>query len=251
MGRFYLSRSRLIAQSPALIHHQTLVFSNWALKMMLSTNRLAAGLAALTLLASGAAMAEERRQLDSHEHGVTTLNIALEEGLLVMELEGPAMNFVGFEHDPRTDEQKAAIADAIAILRDGATLFELTTAAECSLRETDAEHDTDDDHSDHDEHADHDDHDDHEDHSDHDEHADHDDHDDHEDHADHSDGEQHSEFEAEYAYECSRADELTQISVRLFERFPLTNEVEASFVGDSFQTFRKLTPSDPVLKLEP
>ena len=130
-----------------------------------------------------------------------------------------------FEHEPRTDEQKAAIADAVAALEDGSTLFELTGAAECSLAETDVELETDDD-----------------DHSDHDHHSDHDDHD---------GDEQHSEFEAEYAFECDNAGKLAKIRVGLFDRFPLTTEVEVSYVGEGFQTFKSLTAADPVLTVEP
>ena len=42
----------------------------------------------------------EKRQLDSHEHGVSTLKIALEGQSIQMKLESPANDIVGFEHFP-------------------------------------------------------------------------------------------------------------------------------------------------------
>ena len=165
---------------------------------------------------------KERRQFDAHEHGVTTLNIALDNNELVAELEGPAMNFIGFEHPPRTDEQKQAVTDTIALLKNNAQLIAANSAAECTLLEANAEHVTDSDtHSD--------------------------DHDD--DHHDGADESRHSEFVAEYQYRCDEPGKLSAITVGLFERFPLTTEIDTSFLGPDVQTFKKLTPNDPVLKL--
>ena len=200
----------------------------------------------------------ERRQLDAHEHGVTILNIALEEGVLIAELEGPAMNFIGFEHPPRTPEQQQAVADTLDTLRGANQLLVASPAAECDLVEAEAEHITEASHDDHDKHHDehHSDHDDGHDDHDGDHEADHDDgHDDehghHGDHDDEHEGEsQHAEFIASYRFRCQQEDRLTQLSIGLFERFPLTNEIEASFVGPNVQTFKNLTPDNPVLQIK-
>ena len=120
---------------------------------------------------AGTALASERRQLDSHEHGVTSLNITLEEGVMLLEMEAPAMNIVGFEYTPSTDEEKKSVADALTKLENGADLFKPNTQAECTLVSSTAEHLVEDGHEDdhgdgH--HSDHDDHDEHDDdHSDH------------------------------------------------------------------------------------
>ena len=45
---------------------------------------------------------DERRQGEVHVHGLGTLNLVLEGETLVVELDGPAANFVGFERAPRT-----------------------------------------------------------------------------------------------------------------------------------------------------
>ena len=49
----------------------------------------------------------ETRQLESHEHGVSTLKIAIEGQNEQMELESPANDIVGFEHAPENNKQKA------------------------------------------------------------------------------------------------------------------------------------------------
>ena len=101
---------------------------------------------------ASAQASDERRQLGSHEHGVTVLNIALEDTALVIEMEAPAMNIVGFEHPPGTDEQKRAIADALATLQ-GDTLFAISAGAGCQLESVEAKHiieDADNAHDDHD-----------------------------------------------------------------------------------------------------
>ena len=185
------------------------------------------GAALCVLGAAGTATATERRQMGSHEHGVTILNVAAEDGAVLLELEGPAMNFVGFEHPPRTDEQKQAIADTVAALRAGDSLFTLSPAAGCTLVSASSEHTGDAAHDDHDDHGDHDDHDQHDNES------------------------SHSEFVAEYEFSCEDLSELAELTVNLFEQFPLTSEVEASFVGASFQTFKELTPDSPVIPLQP
>jgi hypothetical protein len=66
-----------------------------------------------------AASAEEQRQLGAHEHGHGHLNIAIEAKSVAFELEVPGMDIVGFEHEPSTPEQRAAVAQAKATLAGG------------------------------------------------------------------------------------------------------------------------------------
>ena len=73
--------------------------------------------------------AEETRQMGAHEHGVSTLNIAFEGNVLMMELEAPGADIVGFEYEAETDEDKARIAAAVAVLEDPTSLFVLPAAA--------------------------------------------------------------------------------------------------------------------------
>ena len=73
----------------------------------------------------------EHGSLAPHEHGVGTLNVALDDNTLELDLDSPAMNLVGFEHAATTDADKANVAAAKAGLENPLTLFNLPPAAKC------------------------------------------------------------------------------------------------------------------------
>ncbi len=95
------------------------------------------GLAAAMLgcLLLQTASAEERRELGAHQHGHGTLNIAFEGNRITMELEVPGHDIVGFEHEAKTDDQKAAVAKAKSQLGAPLALFQLPAAAGCTVKE--------------------------------------------------------------------------------------------------------------------
>lgn len=68
-----------------------------------------------------------------HRHGVAKLDITLDGGTLTLDLELPLDTAVGFEHSPRNDAERRAIAETAARLRNGMVLFKLAGAAQCSL----------------------------------------------------------------------------------------------------------------------
>jgi hypothetical protein len=103
--------------------------------------RVAFGLVVAMLVAT-AATAEERRQLQAHEHGHSALDIALEGGRVVMELAAPGADIVGFEHEATTEVEQAAIAAAKAALAEPLALFILPPAAGCKVAEAAIELDT-------------------------------------------------------------------------------------------------------------
>lgn len=84
-------------------------------------------------LGTGLAAAEPRSAA-RHEHGSTTLGIAVEGQSLVIEIDGPAANFVGFERKPATDQEKQELARVLNVLRDGAALFLTPPGAACRLQ---------------------------------------------------------------------------------------------------------------------
>ena len=91
--------------------------------------------------------ADEKRQLESHEHGVSTLKIAIEGQNVQMELESPANDIVGFEHAPENDKQKAAIESALIQLRNATGVFTPSTEANCIIKENSAEFEIEEGHS--------------------------------------------------------------------------------------------------------
>ncbi|MGK7907947.1 MAG: DUF2796 domain-containing protein [Synechococcus sp.] len=185
----------------------------------------------------------ETRQEESHVHGIVEMNVAVEGSQLYIELVSPAANIVGFEHAPNTDEQEAAVDNAIAVLEAGDNLLGLPVEAECSLVtaavESDIHSGEGDGHSEHegeheDEHSEHED-----------EHSGHEDEHEHK-HSEHEE-EVHSEFVANYEFDCANPEQLQQIEVGLFETFPGIEEIEVQALTDSGQVGKNLTPTDPIL----
>ena len=215
----------------------------------------------IALVTAFPAFAEGSRQLDAHEHGVGTLNIAIEGTTVTMMFEAPGADIVGFEHAAKSDADLATIEAAVATLGAPLDLFVVPDAAGCSVVKAQAELESEDDHDDegHDDHDDegHDDHDD-EDHDGHDD-DDHDDddhdddgHDDHDDegHDDHGDEAGHTEFHAEYTLTCDSPDALTQMTFAYFAAFPNALEVEVQIITAAGAQAFEVERDAPVLNLE-
>lgn len=181
---------------------------------------------------------QEHRQHDAHVHGAASLNLALEGDEVHIELDSPAANIVGFEHAPSSEADHAALDKAVVTLKKGDQLFRFNEEAGCRMEKAmitsallEEEHD---DHGD--EHAD-----DHE-HEKKDEH-------DHEEHeTEEHEGETHSDIEAVYHFECDQPNKLTQLTVKLFDAFPVTEELKVQYVIESKQGARELTAKDHVVK---
>jgi hypothetical protein len=69
----------------------------------------------------------------AHEHGVARLDVAVDPGRVVLALDTPLDNLLGFEHAPRNDAERQKAEAALARLRDGAKLFRIDPAAGCTL----------------------------------------------------------------------------------------------------------------------
>jgi hypothetical protein len=177
-------------------------------------------------LATTATVAEERRELGAHEHGHSTLAIAVEGTRMAMELAAPGADIVGFERPASTDEQKAAIEQAKAALADPLALFAPPSAAGCRVAETVVELETGESHGkEHAEGAAH-------------------------GEAAHAEDEGHAEFHAEYALDCADPVELGSITFAFFERFPGAEEVAVTLLTDRGQTSYEVTRAAPRLVLD-
>ena len=209
-------------------------------------------LAAATLTAP-AAFAESR-QLDAHQHGHGTLNIAFEGTSVAMELEVPGADIVGFEHAAESAADRAAVDAAMVQLANPLELFVFPTAAGCALTAaTVALHGGKDRHEGHDEHHDeaHD-----EDHgvkhsdgheADHE--AEHEE--GHEDHGDaHAEKEEsHTEFHAEYTLTCAAPSAINAIEFAYFERFPNAAELDIQMISDKGAKGFEVEHDEPRLSL--
>jgi len=75
-----------------------------------------------------------------HEHGVATLDVAVDGRKLTLQFESPLDNVIGFEHAPRTDKQRATLKKMEEKLQAGERLFKPAAAAACTLRGVTIDH---------------------------------------------------------------------------------------------------------------
>ena len=196
----------------------------------------------ITLIAAFPAIAENARELDAHEHGVGTLNIAIDGTTVAMAFEAPGVDIVGFEYAAESGADLAAIDAAVSTLGAPLDLFVMSDAANCSLVDAQAALKGEDGHDDHGEdgHAD----------------EEHDDHDkeDHNELAeegsdDNADEAGHTEFHAEYTLTCGKPDALTEIKFTYFDAFPNAKEVEVQIITTSDAQAFEVRRDAPVLDL--
>jgi len=185
--------------------------------------------AAMSLLMTSARAEDDHRELGPHVHGHGTLNIAIDDKDVSMELEVPGMDIVGFEHAASTDEQKAVVEKAKAQLTKPLGVFSLPAAAGCSVAEAkvaiEAEHDDDDHDADHKDGAD--------------------------DHNQGGDDEHagHNQFRATYAFDCTAPAELTTITFDYFTLFGGAHDLTVNVVTAKGQSKYEVSRDKPTLDL--
>ena len=158
----------------------------------------------------------EHGSLGAHEHGVGTLNVALDGPTLELDLDGPSVNLVGFEHIATTDADKAKVASARAQLENPLVLFSLPRAAECVVEAQDLE-------SPLFEAAP-------------------------EEAAGTKTEHHHSDIEAHYAFTCAKPAALKALDLaQFFKTFPGTQKIKVQLIGGSGQQGSELTPKAPSL----
>ncbi|MDH1442599.1 DUF2796 domain-containing protein [Pseudomonas sp. GD03721] len=157
--------------------------------------------------------------LGAHEHGVASLNAALDGNLLELQFESPAMNLVGFEHAAKSDADKAKVAAAKRELEQPISLFALTSG-DCKATQVELQSPLFADKA----------------------------HDHKHGHHDHKHEGEHSDIHAHYRFECAKANELKQLDLaELFKRFPATEKIQVQLIGPNGQQGVELTPAQPRL----
>lgn len=211
-------------------------------------------LLALSILATLAAQANEHKHDHDHEkvghigahvHGEAQLNVVLEDKELTIALETPAMNVMGFEYEPKTEEDLEKSHDALHALKDAEWL--VINGGKCELHDADvdwqyaeavhAHFHKDKEHGEHK----------HEEHK-HEEHK----HEEHEhSHAghQHEEGETHSDVDAKFDFDC-QSSAVEAISVNLFDAFPGFEKLNVQWIVGDKQGAQTLTASSRVLKLQ-
>jgi len=185
---------------------------------------------ALALSAPVSQAQEEHRQLGAHVHGHGTLDLAVEDQRMSLELEVPGMDIVGFEHAAQSDEQKAAVANATSLLQRPLDIFVLPAAAGCRVASAEValqpEHEHDDDDAGHDHAA-------HEGAGDH----------DHDGHAG------HNQFHATYSIDCADPAALTAITFNYFKLFAGAQALTVNVATAKGQSKYEVSRDKPTLDL--
>jgi Protein of unknown function (DUF2796) len=75
--------------------------------------------------------AAEFRSRPPHVHGSALLNIALQDAGLDIEFESPAIDVIGFEHEPATDQERATLSQANRTFDAGEHLFVWPAGVAC------------------------------------------------------------------------------------------------------------------------
>jgi Protein of unknown function (DUF2796) len=188
---------------------------------------------AITLLAAALAAApavpgEQRRELGRHVHGHGTLNIAIEDKRVTMELEAPGMDIVGFEHSAESKEQKTAVKKANALLAQPLSLFKPPKSAGCVVAAAKvaigAKPGGGDEHRDAQAKADG------------------------GEHAQEGHG-GHNEFHATYALVCDKPVNLTSLEFDYFKLFPGAQELTVNVVTGKTQNQLEVSRENPSLDL--
>ena len=196
--------------------------------MSSSRNNLICALLLISIAGSSRTLAQSA---DSHVHGNAELNVVLMGQQLQVEFVSPAINLLGFERPPNTDEEIATLNNTIEQLQRGGWLIEaIPTACQLSTEEFAApvydEHDS----SEHDhEH----------------ESSEHD----HEHESSEHDAEAHSNFRVTYLYDCDSAPRK-QLKMLAFDHYSGIETLTVQWIADQKQGYARLNKDNPVLDLE-
>ena len=168
-------------------------------------------------MSSSVAVASSRHSThEPHVHGIAVLNIIVEKNEVHLALESPAMNLLGFEHAPVTDEQKAAYQATQQKLTEASKLFAFPGAS-CQLESSDIQLLEKHPHTDHD---------------------------------DHEHSGEHADVHADYRFNCSGAQQLNEITIHLFTIFQGIQQIKVQWITGRSQGMKILTPATNHLQLK-
>ena len=160
--------------------------------------------------------AEETRQVDKHEHGVSELNIAIQSNTMVLEFMIPGADIVGFEYEAKSEQDKATVSAALTKFDDYNNIFIIPINSKCLLVSSKININQEDDHDDHDEHQE----------------------------------EAHNEFYAKYTFECGDIKSLDLLEFPYFETFSNYGELEVQFVSEIGSTSFEVEADSPIINIE-
>ena len=196
--------------------------------MSSSRNNLICALLLISIAGSSRTLAQSA---DSHVHGNAELNVVLMGQQLQVEFVSPAINLLGFERPPNTDEETATLNNTIEQLQRGGWLIEaFPTTCQLSTEEFEApvydEHES----------------------SEHDHEHESSEHDHEHESSDHH-AEAHSNFRVTYLYDCDSAPRK-QLKMLAFDHYSGIETLTVQWIANQKQGYARLNRDNPVLNLE-
>lgn len=165
-------------------------------------------------------MAAEGATVNTHAHGLSEMNVAIENQRLVIELISPAIDLVGFEHKAKTKKSINKVKKVEKRLSEHNEMFSLS-GGNCQLNSSFIDVSSliniPDDHQHHQEHS----------------------------HKKNT----HSEVIANYDYHCEKVSELSSITVKVFQLSISVKEVQAVWITEMYQGTERLNANNNVINL--
>ncbi|MFT6388877.1 MAG: G3E family GTPase [Cellvibrionaceae bacterium] len=188
--------------------------------------------AALSLLLISALTSLHSIAADKHVHGEAELFVAIESNQILIEMESPAANILGFEHEPNTSQQKAILKSSVNTLQDYRKLIEIEGGG-CNQVDVFVESpftintttSSKNDHHDHDKPKPH-------------KHE-------HEE----TSRETHSAFHVGYTLECKDSSEVKTLTLNVFKAFPKVKTMQVNWASTRGQGTQKVSAKKVTVKL--
>ncbi len=199
--------------------------------------------ALIALLLFQSAWAEnEHRDHGAHVHGHASLNLAISGNELLIELNSPAMNLIGFEHQSSSEQDKITLQRAVNVLRNPSQWLKANRAASCQLLKMDLDSKLLNDERHEEGHS--------ENHQDEHEGQHEDDHAHSEYHDENENQEIHADFNLVLQYHCNYPARLHSVDLAgLFKSFRGMEEIEVQWITGSQQSATELNPINTIISL--
>lgn len=171
------------------------------------------------------------REHDAHQHGHAELKLAWSGNQLLVELDTPAINLVGFEHPAIDEHDQHKLAQVIQQLKQARQLFTPDATADCELESVNIESSLLDQKPQHKENEIN------------------EGHDDHEISHNHS-APGHADFEVSIEYDCGSPELLNHVETSgFFKAFSGLEELDVEWISDNNQGAVELDASNSRIKL--
>jgi hypothetical protein len=175
---------------------------------------------------------EQGTSLNAHVHGLSEMTMAIEGGIVDIQLISPTVNLIGFEHKASNKEEITIVNNAKALLSNAAALFSfsgggcmlINTAIDVSglikLDENKHEHQLKHNKKSHDTHS-----------------------------VQDTSHENHSQVVANYRYHCEETSTLSAITVLAFEQFSGIKKIRAMWITATKQGVVTLSAERKIMRL--